>query len=132
MTLEDAIYNYLSGYAGLVPLVAQRVYPVILPQTVTLPAVTFSRVSRVGESDLNGLAWSVARFQFSCWAKKHTTATATAAQVRAAFQDYQGVMGGSGGISVMGADVVNEVDLYSAETGIFHVAVDVKITHKGG
>ena len=49
--IEEAIYGALTAHAGLSALVDDRVYPMVLPQDATRPAVTYMRVS--GARDLN-------------------------------------------------------------------------------
>jgi hypothetical protein len=43
--IDDAMYSYLSTYAGLVALVSKRIYPIVMPLNVTLPAVSYQRIS---------------------------------------------------------------------------------------
>lgn len=46
MTIESAIYDRLRDVAGdLYPLVALRIYPVVAPQDVTFPCVTWQRIT---------------------------------------------------------------------------------------
>lgn len=129
MMLEKAIYSYISTYPGLTALVGNRIYPLVIPQNPTYPAVAYSRVSRVYEKDLSGTAWNQSRMQFSVYARKYSDAKAVVEQIRAAFRDYRGKING---IDVMLADISNEVDLYEPDTALFHVSIDILIIHKGG
>jgi hypothetical protein len=52
-----------------------------------------------------------------------------AEQVRFALQSYSGTMGGAGGVTVLDADPVNEIDIYEPGTDTYHVPVDVMICH---
>ena len=132
MIIEEALYTYLSTHAGLSALVSTRVYPVVMPQGCTLPAVTYQkidgpRVHAMG-SDA-GLAHP--RFQVSCWGSTYKSTKDVAAQVRAALQDYTGTMGGAGGVSVGGVFLDDENDLFddAAGTGVYHVALDFIVWH---
>jgi len=127
--LEQAIYSYISTYPGLIALVGSRIYPLVMPQNPTYPAVVYSRVSRVYEKDLLGTAWNQSRVQFSVYAKEYLEAKRVAEQLRAAFRDYKGEING---INVMLADVTNEIDLYEPDKALYHVLVDILIIHKGG
>ena len=129
MTIEAAIRQYLLAQAAVTDLIARRLYPMILPQPPTLPAVTYSRVSRSTVRDLTGMAYRVSRFQFSCWAEKYGDAKAVAQAVRQALEDYVGDMGE---FRIMDSTSVNEIDLSEPDTGLYHVPVDVLITHEGG
>ena len=131
MTIEEALYSYLKSYAGLSALVGARIYPLILPQPATLPAITYTKISRVGERVLSGPNPNTisARFQLSCWAYSYGTAKSVANQAKLALQDYTGTMGGAGGVEVLDANSVNEQDFYETDTGIYHVPIDILILH---
>ena len=45
MHLEEALYTYLSTYAGLIALTSTRIYPEEKPQNCIMPAVVYSRIS---------------------------------------------------------------------------------------
>lgn len=131
MQLEEALYSYLSGYAGLSSLVSNRVYPVLLPQDCQLPAVTYQRVSgpRVHcQGGDPGIAHP--RIQVSCWAVTYSAARSIAAQVIAALQDFTGTMGGTGGVTVQASFLDDDADLYDPETQTYHVPVDFVIWHQ--
>jgi len=127
--IETALRSHLTADAGVSGLVEGRIYPLVLPPQPTLPAVTYQRVSRTPVSDLSGVSHYVSRFQYSCWAQRYTQAKAVADAVRVAFEDYGGPMGL---VRVLRAHSLNEVDLHDPETGLYHVPLDVLITHHGG
>jgi hypothetical protein len=127
--IEAAIRQYLLSQPATTNLIADRLYPMVLPQPPTLPSVTYSRVSRSGVRDLTGVAYWVSRFQFSCWAERYSEAKNVAQAVRQALEDYVGTMGV---FRIIGSGSVNEIDLSEPDTGLYHVPVDVLITHQGG
>lgn len=133
MVIEEALYTYLSSHTGLTVLVSNRIYPVVMPQGTTLPAVTFSKVSGPRVHAMNrdaGLAHP--RFQVSCWGATYKQAKDVAAQVRAALQDFKGTMGGAGGVVVSGVFIQDENDLYEPGTHVYHIALDFIIWHEEG
>jgi hypothetical protein len=101
MTIDEALYTYLSTYAGLISLLSTRVYPEVLPQNVIYPAIVYQQIDgdRVhvmgNDSNLANTEW-----QLTCWGDTITSARAIAAQLRAALQNYSGTMGGAGGVTV--------------------------------
>lgn len=102
MELNDALYSYLSGYSGLTALVSNRIYPDKLPDKCTLPAVTYQLVSeeetetfRQPTVDLLAAVYSI-----TVWASTRAAANSVGKQLRKAFKNYSGVMGGAGGVSV--------------------------------
>lgn len=130
MSFEEGLFAYLSTYPGLVPLVGTRVYPVLLPQNATLPAVTYTRLAtpRLHEFEASFLPHPT--FQFDCWAMDtavisgYEEAKDVATQVVAALDIYRGAMGA---YTVEASIVDSERDAYDPETKIWHVIVDVEI-----
>lgn len=128
MTLEQALYVHLRDN---VTIVGGRVYPGILPQNPAYPALTYAKISCVPERQIGGgqVGYVTSRMQVSCWASTYASAKDVTGQVRASLQSFSGVMGGAGGVEVMDANCVNELDLYEDEAGVWHVLVDVLVTH---
>ena len=126
--IEEALFTRLSGFAGLVALVAARIYPVVLPQDVTLPAVSYQRVSGPRTSAMGsdpGL--SHPRFEVSAWSEDYLTAKTVKEQIRAALQRWRGTVSG---VVVIDTFLLGERDLYDPATLLYHVPVDVVIHHR--
>lgn len=129
MLIEEGIYSYLSGYAGLTALVSTRIYPLENPQNVTLPAVCYQLIStpqapgytHQGPSNL-----LMPRFQFDCYAGTSLACRQIAAQVRAAMDGYEGLMGT---VVVAVAQVVSDRAAYEDEPRRFRAGVDVQIQY---
>jgi hypothetical protein len=127
MTIEQAIYSYLSGEAGITDIVGTRIYPIFLPQDTDYPALTYIRISGPEHHDIDV---SYPRFQISCWAKSYAEAKGLADEVKAAFQRFKGVMGGAQGVEVIQGVFMNDLDLYDNETQVYHIPVDIKLIHR--
>ncbi len=102
MELNEAIETYLSGYAGLTALVGKRIYPIKLPDNVTQSSVVYQLISEEEvesfhqpDTDLLGAIYS-----FTAWAESLSAANSVGRQIRAAFKNYSGVMGGAGGVTI--------------------------------
>ncbi|MDA8212162.1 MAG: DUF3168 domain-containing protein [Clostridia bacterium] len=135
MIIEEALYAHLNTYANLTALVGNRIYPLVLPQKGSYPAITYQKVSGPRLHALQtdpGTAHP--RFQISCWAQTYSKAKAVVKQVQAALQDFSGIMGGAGGVQVDAVLFENEFDLYEEETegktGLYHIPVDFIIWHQ--
>lgn len=109
MTIDEAVFAYLSTYSGLTALVGKRIYPDDLPQNPTYPAVTFIQVSEDEIDTLHQPASTMigATYQFDCWATTRVGAKAVARQIRAAWKNYSGITGGVGGVTVSAVEIVN-------------------------
>lgn len=111
MTLNEAIKAYLSSYSGLTSLVGKRVYPDTIRQDPKYPAIEYSRIStdRV-HAFCKDTGLTAAVFQFTITAQKRSDCEAVANQLRYALQDYSGVMGGVGGVTINAVLIVSEMD----------------------
>lgn len=69
--IEQLIYTELSTDAGLMAIIGSRVYPVVLPQAATFPALTYQVVSDVPEADMDegDSVLRNLRVQINCWSE---------------------------------------------------------------
>jgi hypothetical protein len=127
VVFEAGLFTYLSGYAGLAALVGTRIYPLLLPQDPTLPAVTYQRISTPRLFAFEHSFLPHATFQFDCWASDFSDAKDVAEQVRLAMDVYRGAMGAE---TVQACIVEDERDTYEAEPQIWHSMVSVQIWYE--
>jgi len=121
MNVSGQIFSRLTGYSGVSTLVAARVYPLVLPQKPTLPAIAYQQVSDGTDKGSTGEheQW----YQFGCFATTYAGAAAVADQVEAAFDRWAGA---SGGVVVKMAYRVSRNDDYDVATNSFRVLVDIR------
>ena len=127
MSFEEGLFYYLDNYAGLSAEVDDRIYPGVLPQSPTLPAVTYHRISTPRLSKFEDQFLPHARFQFDCWAMEYSRAKDVAQQVKEALDVYSGPMGA---YTVEVTLIDDEIDTYEPETGYWHSIVDVIIWYE--
>ncbi len=128
MSIEEALYTRLSNHGGLSALVGTRIYPSVMPQGVTLPALTYrktggARVHAMGSDP--GVARP--RFELSCWSTSYNEAKDVGAQVRAALQRWRGTVSG---VTVQDAFIKGEADSFEPDTGLHRVDLDFEINHQ--
>ena len=118
MNLDESLYARLSTYAGLIALTSTRIYPLMLPQTPTLPAITYYRVNAPTEHVMGETTSDIERatYRIQCWGATLTSARAVAAQVIAALDGFKGLLGGATGVRCW-VTQVNQVDLGDDLTG---------------
>jgi len=117
-TIHTDVYNRLRGNAGVAALVAQRIYPVELPQEPTLPAITYHMLSDPTEHMLNEATSSfrIASIQVQSWATTWLGAIALSNAVTAAMDGFAGLLGGATGERAW-VTQTNAVDLGDDRTG---------------
>lgn len=106
--------------------VSQRVYPVLLPQTPTYPAISYQGIDNIAQKGTSDLKES--RWQLDCWALTYAAAKSLAATVKIKLEEYHDMSQTPG---ILWARVVNELDDYDPEVNVYRVIVDV-ILHTTG
>lgn len=121
--IEETLFTRLSTFAGLTALVGPRIYPVIMPQGTTKPAVVYQRISSTRDSCMVDDAGIVrARFQVTVWAISHASAIAVKEQIRLALQRWADV-------GVQDTYIIGEYDLFD-EAAILHgAAIDAEVVY---
>ena len=65
--MREAIYYYLSNFAGLTSLVGSRIYPQRVPTGKGLPYLSFTLSNRQPNYDQDGYdEWNTVFFEFEC------------------------------------------------------------------
>lgn len=127
--IDAALYQRLTGYAGLSALIDDRVHPVTLPEKVDLPAVVYSRVSGQIESAFGSdSTLRRARYTLLCMSNSALEAKQVATQAAAAVQRYRGTLD-----STVIQDIFIEnggVDFYDAQAKLHYCAVDIIIHYE--
>ena len=85
MSAETEVYAALSGHVGLAAIVSTRIYPDVLPEKTTYPAVVFSRESTNPIRSISGHYFGAdVSLQIGCWGKTRTEADSVGTQSEAA------------------------------------------------
>lgn len=116
--IEQALFSLISAALG-----HDRVYPLVLPQKPTLPAMVYQRIGG-GDDELtsSGVADLVeGRFQLDAYAKSYPEAKTTANAIRAALSGYHGSVLG---VRIDAARRDATTDGFEPETKLFRVSAD--------
>ena len=128
--IEEAIWKRLTDHSGATALIAKRLYPVIAPQNVMRPFVTYRRVSGIREQSHDGASClSFDRFQFTAWADDYlrtTGARMVSEQSRLALEGYSGTILS---VSINGILMLTELDTHDVETKLYGVISDFQVAH---
>ena len=115
MILEEAIFAHLSTSTAVTGHTGARIYPVVLPQDPTLPALTFTRVATMPENTLSGYAnYENALVEIDCWSSALKSSKLLADQVRK-------VMDGATGYDAL---LTGETVIYEPEVDIYRITQD--------
>lgn len=126
--LEAALLTRLTAYGDLTALISSRVYPLILPQEPTYPAVTYQRIDGPREHGMtqdHGLPHP--RIQIDSWGKTYASAKAVATQVRGALQRWSDA--GASPV-VLDCFLESDEDGYEPEAGTYKVSQAWTIWHR--
>ena len=131
MSVEATLYTRLTTHAGLSALIAARVHPNKLPQGVTLPAVSYRRVSAERVPAMGSDTGLVrARFQFDAWAAGYQAMLDVKEQLRAALERWSTTTG----TVIQDIFYRNETDMFESanerEAEVHHGALDFEIIYE--
>lgn len=102
-----------------------RVYPLLLPQQATFPAVTYQQVSAVRTHAMGGDSPIVrVRMQVNSWGSTYATARTLAGEVESRINRFRGI---AGGVNVLDVLLDNDVETYESETQLRRVMQDYTI-----
>lgn len=132
ITIEEGLAAFLVANAAVNAIVSGRVYPNKLPQTVTLPALTYQRIDtpRVHSHDTSGATGTAhPRIQFDCWAASYSSAKSLSDALRGALNGYKGTMGSVNPVTVQSALQEDERFDDFADAGVVRLACDYVVWH---
>jgi hypothetical protein len=119
--VEMKIKTLLLANAPVAAIIGTCLYPVILPQSPTLPAVTYFRVSGGQENSLKGYSGlEHPRIQIDCWSLTYAGAKELANAVRAAMDLA----------TTFKALCISDHDLFEDDTRIYRVSLDFSVWNK--
>lgn len=111
MNISTGLFNLLKTITPL----GNRVYPLVLPQTPTLPAVVYQRISSYDTQTLDGTqSLDMGRFQIKVYATSYKNAVDTAELVKATLSGK--------------ALKLMEMDDYESDTKLFSIQLDYQIS----
>lgn len=107
MNIEEALVKRLLSYTGLKALIGNKIYPEEIPQSTSLPAVFWIKVSDFKEHLLDGQCRTERPiYQFTVQASTKSAVKPISEQIKKALCDYQGVLYG---IEVQKIELQNEI-----------------------
>lgn len=94
MTIESALYSYLSNKASVTALVSDRIYPQVAPQGTAYPFVTFNVLSEDTQHDMSGASGLTnVAMQIDAWCETVADRVSVSEALRNALDGFRGAMG---------------------------------------
>lgn len=131
--MDQALVNRLENFSGLSALISKRVYPIVLKQGATIPAVVYQRISTTAsQAHREAAALPMVRYQITSFGSTLLSAKAVAAQVRLALDGQMGTWGTGASETVIEASIwKDESDAIEGDVGLYYVQQDYLIQHRG-
>lgn len=127
-TIAEGLRTLVLADATVAGLIGTRMFPVILPQNPTLPAITYQYLSGrsvVSNDGASGLAEST--FQIDCWGATYASTDELYEAVRDRLIAYKG---DAGGVDVQGIFLVRKRDLYDYDARVYRRTADWSVWHE--
>lgn len=121
---------FLAADSGVQAIVSGRLYPRVLPQNVTYPAISYDQVSGVRVRDLLGPSGKVRRrITVNSWASTNIGAWNLADAVRQALDGFDGMMGSTFVGSVILDNEIAFIEDEAGTVGVHRVLQDYIVAH---
>ena len=129
MAIEADLRTHLVNDTDVNNIVGTRVYPLKLPQTAELPAISFQRISadRAKSVSQGSIGHATPRIQLDCWARSYSAVKNLATKVRLALDTFTGNLGG--GSYVQHVSLEGESDGFEEGTEFIRVSLDFMISY---
>ena len=127
-----AIRTRLLSVSAVTNLVSTRIYPLTLPQGVTMPAVRYQRISGNSDPHIRGTTGTAtARLQFDILATTYAAAESLREAIREAIDQYTGT---SSGVVIHSCNATSHLDLFDEPVhgdavGLYQMVSDYEIIH---
>lgn len=123
MTFEAAFKGHVNGDAGIAAVINDRLFPIIAPQGVAKPYVTYLRINGAPLTDLDGLdgGMIIIRLQIDVYAATFEAARALAELIRVRLQTAA---------SSFTARTNFDQDFYEDDVRLYRTALDCSFDYR--
>ena len=109
VAIEKSVYVLLSDDANIIETAGNRIYPMVVPQDASLPAITYQILSTTGISVMAGPTnLKERRLQINCWAETYTVAEELAHKVGRSLDGYRDT---AEDVKIWGIELIDEGDV---------------------
>jgi hypothetical protein len=127
MSIAPGLIAILSSDPTVTAAIAGRIYPVILPETPTYPALTYRILSNVPTYDLTGaVIGERTRIEFTAWSTVYGDCQNVHDAIRSVLDGFNGATTGGGFVVVRDGGAVDDFDV---DRRAYTSSVDYRMTH---
>lgn len=129
MSVQTALYAIRAADATLAALISTRLYPDVLPQEATLPAVRYQVIGRQRPYTFGNSLPSMAtiRVQMDGYAGTSVNRSTLAAALRGAFNRAQGSYGGETVVDIRIENELEDIEMLNTNTEAYRIMLDMVI-----
>lgn len=125
--MEAGIQQHLAADVDVAAIVAKRIYPLLLPDTRHLPAVTYQRVSTTRDYTTTGpVSLTHVRLQIDSWGSTYAEAKTTAEAILRSLEAFTGLLPDGTHVDSIMLDA--SYDLYDEDARSYRVSSDYLIS----
>lgn len=119
--LEGKMFTVLIGANAVTTIVGDRIFPVLLPQGVAFPSITYQRVSGDREYNLSGYSTlENPRIQIDIWSTSYGISKDLGGKVKTAMD----------AATTFKSIMITDQDMYEDEIKIYRVSQDYSIWNR--
>jgi len=92
--INESVFSILSSSVDVSDIVGTRIYPHVIPQNTSLPAIVYSQIAGIRRHTTSGTDNLVpSRWQFTCVTETYAELRALASAIRTTLDNYSGTVG---------------------------------------
>jgi hypothetical protein len=118
--IEQLLYALLSSTASITAITGPRIYPLLLPQDPTLPAIDYSFIGGSSSPTFTTKGYKRYRVEINCWGNTYSDAVTLRSTVTAALDGYS-----DGNMSIL---LISPRDLFDHELLQYQAMAEFYVT----
>lgn len=123
--MEQAIVNILENDIDVSAIIGDRIFPVVIPQEKSLPAITYERVDTDPNDTKSGVSTlDVPLIDIDLWGKDFAVLKDLAKKIRTALDRFSGT---KQGIIIQSIQYQNQIVGFSSEKELHHLTQTYKV-----
>jgi hypothetical protein len=115
--LQTGLFALLSGNAAIAAIAGSSIFPVTVPESTPMPALTYQIVGGNSMATLNTSGLQKLRMQFDCYGNDYLTAATLRETLRQALNGFVGQL--ADGTFLQNAELIQNIDFFENDARQF-------------